>query len=446
VSLRGLLALILLLAVAFGTLYWLDHKKKPAEPESKEGPLLRAFTENAVRAIDLTCHGEAVAVRRRPGGFAIERPFTAEADPRRVHELIAALQDARVRKVIDEKPVELSTYGLKEPVCEVKLELDGGVPAIALSLGRSSPVGTERYATAGDTRIVFADGSLYSVASRGAEALREKRLFPVDAESITRIALERPTETLILEKAGDAWKLVAPFADAGGNTAADSLARAVTNLEVSEAGTTQVPEVTRPERRIKVTIGMSNATARIAYVAAAGIGGTRLAWRDGGAFAGLLSEPSAAELTRPASSYRELHVASFSVPDVRSVTIDRAGARLRLSREAEGKPWTGLDGSASFAPDDGRVATLLDQLRAVSASGVAEAKPGSPETATITISGETKQLARLSYGPLPRKEGTDGETLWLTTPSRPGVVFSIPAASLGPIPSRASDLAKEASP
>jgi len=443
VSLRGLLALILLLAGAIGALYWLDHKKKPAAALPTDAPLVHAFTEDAVKGIELACEGAVVTVRRTSGGFALERPFAAEADRRRVHELVAALQDARVRKVIEEKAADLSAYGLSPPTCAVKVELDAGAPPIALNFGRSSPVGTERYAAAGDARVVFADGSLYSVVSRGSEALREKRLFPVEPDAITRIAIERPDGTLILEKKQDAWTLVAPFADAASSSSADALARAIASMEVTDAATTQAPSVVQPGRRIKITIGTKDGAApRSADVAVLGIEGKRLAWREGGGLAGLLAEPAAAELARPVDSYREMHIASFSVPDVRSITVDRGAVHLRLTRDAEGKPWTGLDGAAPFTPDDGRVVTLLDRLRSVTASGIAGQPPASAATATVTIGAPAGELARLSYGPLPRMDGADGETLWVTTPARPGVVFTIPAASLGPIPARASDLAK----
>jgi hypothetical protein len=62
------------------------------------------------------------------------------------------------------------------------------------------------------------------------------------------------------------------------------------------------------------------------------------------------------------------------------------------------------------------------------------------------VAGEKRDLARLTYGPLPRAAGSNDEILWVTTPARPGVVFQVPAAYLGPIPGSAGDLAAAAPP
>ena len=62
------------------------------------------------------------------------------------------------------------------------------------------------------------------------------------------------------------------------------------------------------------------------------------------------------------------------------------------------------------------------------------------------VASDRGDLAHVTYGPLPPAEGTNEELLWLTTPARPGVVFKIPAANMGPIPARAADLAPEPAP
>ena len=48
------------------------------------------------------------------------------------------------------------------------------------------------------------------------------------------------------------------------------------------------------------------------------------------------------------------------------------------------------------------------------------------------------ELARLTWGPLPPDAGTEGESLWVTTPARPGVWFRVAATALGPVPEGAA--------
>ena len=446
-SLRGLLVLIVLFAAAVGALLWIDHKGDAKTVEAPDEPLLKAFTEDALSTIDIVCEGVTITLRHEPArGWRIAQPFTADADPRRVHELVAALQDARVRKVISKGTTDLSGFGLQPAACTARLGFGNGAATATLRLGRNSPVGTERYAAGDDARVVFADGSVYSVLARDAESLRDRRLFPVEATAITRIEIDQPGGGLGLVRTDDAWRVLRPIADAASASACASLARALTAFEVTHAATTQVPAAVRPERCIKITVTATATPAPIvAYVAAAGFSGERLSWREGGSLAGLLTEAAASELSRDPETFRDQRVALFSVPDVRRVTLDRGESHLRISRTAEASKWTGLDGTAPIPVDESRVSALLDRLRGLTASGFAATAPG-PASGTIVVASDRGDLAHLTYGPLPPTDGTNEERLWLTTPARPGVVFKITAANMGPIPARAADLAREPAP
>jgi len=442
VSLRGLVALVLLLAAAVGALMYLDRKGAPHEAASPEAPLLPAFTEESLREIELSCQDGNVTVRREaPAGWMLAEPFAAEADPRRVHELIAALEDARIRKVIAEGKAPLASFGLEPAACTVHLAFTAKAEGLTLRLGRASPVGTERYAAGDDGRVVFADGSLYAVVSRGAGALRERRLFPLDAESVTRIELDRPDGRVVLARRDGSWRIEAPFSDAASSSACASLARAVTSFAVTEPAAGAAPSYVRPERRIRIAI-----TAQGAAGAAAGIEGKRLGWREGGRLTGLVDEASAVALTKPPDSFRESRIASFASPDVRSVSIVRGATHLVVSRSGEAKPWSGVDGSTAVPVDGARVDGLLDRLRGLDASGFLAAPPASATTGTIAVAGEKGELLRLTYGPLPGTAGSEGPSSWVTTPARPGVVFNVSTASLGRVPASAADLAPVASP
>jgi len=52
----------------------------------------------------------------------------------------------------------------------------------------------------------------------------------------------------------------------------------------------------------------------------------------------------------------------------------------------------------------------------------------------------------VTWGPLDRPKETTGGELWLTTPTRPGVVFRMDAANFGPIPALAADWAQSSIP
>jgi hypothetical protein len=436
VSRVGLVVLIVLLAAAISLLVWLGRSPAPIPVAPPDERLLREFAEDAVRKIEIDCGGSAVTLARGASpGWRITRPFEAEADLRQVGALIASLREARITKVIGSDGGHPDAFGLSPPACTVRVDFAPAQAPATIRLGRSSPVGSERYAAADDARVVLTDGNLFGVVARDASGFREKRLFPVAPGAMTRIALERPDGRIVIARSGAAWRLEAPYPDAASAAACEGLARAVSEIEIAEPDTVPVPRDIRPERRLRLEVATGEHDAgSVAIVAAAGINGKRLGWREGAARAGLIDESALGELLRPAESMRERRIASFSTPDVRRLTIEQGGTSLRIARGGEASPWSGSAGTVTFAVDGLRVDELLNQWRALTASGFAPADTKSQRTGTASIEGESAPLASFTWGP-------SGADLWLTTPARPGVVFQVDANSFGPIPATPSDWA-----
>jgi Domain of unknown function (DUF4340) len=442
VSLRGLLVLLILLAAAVFAYHRVA--RRPASPvPPADAPLLPAFTEDAVQQLELTCGAATTTLRRiSPRSWRLSGPLDAEADPRRVHEVVAALQDARVRKVIADGKPDPAGYGLAPAACTVRLDLGVSAKPTTLRLGRGSPVGSERYAATDEARVVLTEGTLYGVVSKPADEFREHRLFPVDSSAITKVTLERPADRVTLDFIDGGCRLASPVPDAGSSSACASFTRALASFEVTESTGARPPAESRVDRRFKLTVEAQGASSPlVAYVATAGIDGKRLAWREGAALSGLLAESSAHELERSVDSFRDLRILSFSSPDVRKLAVDRAGRTFELARSAEASPWKGAEGTASFAVDGARVDALLDTLRGLTGASFATAPPPSGMTASLVVSGEKGELARLAFGPLPRAAGALADELWVTTPARPGVVFRLAASAMGAVPNVPGDLA-----
>jgi hypothetical protein len=440
VSLRGLAVLLLVLAVLAIALVRLRGPKEDQKAAAEDAPLVAAFDEAKVRAIRTTCGETSYSLQKGlASGWRLVAPYAAEADPREAHTILAALSGARVRKVIAGATGDAAAFGLGTDACTVRLELDGDAGGRTVALGRSSPVGYERYAKDTEGRVVFADGSLYTAIAKAPDALEERRLLPLDPASVARLEIERPGGTVVLAREGDGWRMEAPVRDAADAFEAEHAVRAATSLEL-ERGTRATPPVATPrERRIALRAG-----GMTALVAAAGVGGKRVAWREGAASAGLVPESGIADFDRPAPAFRDRQVLGFSSPDVRRVVITRGATSLTLARASEAAPWTVRQGSEPETPADGaRVTALIERLRSVRAASVEDAAPPSPATGTLVVSGEKGELGRASWGSLPPASGE--ESVWVTTPRR-GTTFRVPASAFGPIPQGPRDLAPSPSP
>jgi D-tyrosyl-tRNA(Tyr) deacylase len=400
VSLRGVLVLALLLAGVVGLLYWLGGEPPKPDAATPAVPLLAAFQEGKVREIDATCAPGTWTIRRGVGGgWRVETPFAAEADPRRVHAVLAGLADATAVRTVAENGADAAAFGLEPPACTIRLTVDSEPTPRLVRLGHASPVGSERYGLAPDGSVVLVEGSLFETLSRDAETFRERRFFPVDATSVTRIVVDRPGERLELVSEGDAWHLVSPVRDEAATASCESLARAIESVSLGDVGGTKRTIVPRPDRTVRIEVNAGPASAPlVGYLATAGVGGTRLGWRDGGSLLGLVPERVAQEIEQGAATYRSKRVALFSLPDVRSVAIERGAATFRVNRESEGGTWAGGSGATVFSPDAPRVEEFLARLQRLRAVGFEPAGAAGTPTGSVVVGGSGGELCRFARG------------------------------------------------
>ena len=446
VSLRGLIALLLVLGALIAAVVYLKPKPKPAAP-SEDAPLVAPLAEDKLERIEIACGETRATLARASGSWRLSSPFEAEADPRAVHTLVAAIQEARVRKPIADAPQDLSPFGLSPPACTVTYALAGEPNPRTLVIGRASPLGTERYAKDPSGRVVLTDGSLYTGVDRPPEALREKRLFPVDSESVTRILLEGPGGSFDVRREKDAWRLAAPIADRAAGEVCARLARDLTGLELHALESTPAPKVVQADRRIRIVLEAGPGTApREAFVATAGVQGKRVAWRGGSApFAGLIDESAASALSRRWETLRDPTLTSFSSPDVVELVIDRQGATLTLRRAPAATAWTVAAGaSAPVAADGEKVDALLERLRDLRGSEFLPTAPSGAPSGSLVVRSASADLARLTWGPLPPVAGQP-ESIWVAAAARPGAWVRLDASRFGPLPKTAAEMAPQPS-
>ena len=194
----------------------------------------------------------------------------------------------------------------------------------------------------------------------------------------------------------------------------------------------------RAKGEIAVEITPRESAARRAEISCKNWDHKCLAWRPDGSLAGSIPDATVREIDLSPDAYREKRIVSFSMPDVRSIAIERGSLRLEATRGEGETAWTGREGGAPFAVDPAPVDTLVAKLSGLTASGFAGTTAPTAPTGTLAVRGAAGELAHLTWGPLAPEPGTSGESVWVTAADRPGVVFRVPATSLGPLPTKAA--------
>lgn len=432
-SLRALAILLALLAAVVAVVLVVDEPKR--EPPAAESETLASFLPSdldAVAAIEIERHDGITRVERvGTAGWRLLRPVEAEADPRPVQALFVALRDARIRRVVEERAGDRAGFGLAPPDATVRILPTGSAAAVSFAIGRASPVGSGRYTSTADGRVLLVEGLDAGVMDRSADSLRERRLFPLDVALLRRIDLVRPAGRLALVRGEDeGWRLVEPVSDSADPEAADALARAVLDLATSGApiagspggGDLAIELVATDGRRLRARVGPADAR------------GKRPARRIDSSIGGDLDASAIVGLERDASEFRDRRVVLAEPSDVREVRWVEGERSVRAWREAADRPWSVEErpGTGASAASATKIYDALDRLRWLRATGFEKSPPSAFGRAVVLL-GESGEMGRIEIA------GTDVRRV-VRSSWRPGVLSVVDADRLGAFPERAADL------
>ncbi len=217
--------ILLVVAVALGAfvyLYEIRGGEQRLEAEALAKRLFPGVESGAVEAIALrTTDGRDARVARSEGVWRVETPVQALADATSVDAMASALAEIQSEGAIDD-PQALSVYGLDDETRLVRFRAGG--TDHELRIGRKTPLGSNSYAATG------ADDTVYTVATfrtnafeKALDDLREKRPIRFDRTAIDRIEVDWQGGGVVLEKRGDAWRLLAPLESAADESTVETL-------------------------------------------------------------------------------------------------------------------------------------------------------------------------------------------------------------------------------
>jgi hypothetical protein len=208
---RGLIAAAVVLLALTGVLYWSEyHKpKESADTSATPSPAILKIDPAAVTSIIVKPRGPAPVTLARSGSqWRITAPGLYPADSGTVSAMLSNLAPLNSQRVIDDHATNLAQFGLSDPSLELDVTGKDGKTS-RLLLGDDAPTGDGTYvAVAGDARVFTAASYIKSSLNKSLDDLRDKRLLPIEAGSVSSIDLVR--------KAGDIGFARIGHSNAGG--------------------------------------------------------------------------------------------------------------------------------------------------------------------------------------------------------------------------------------
>jgi len=244
---RGTLWLILIFVglVLYLALVEVPTKEKKDEEESRSKQALQ-FKVEEVEALDLIRSSGTIRIQRNPKNsrWNITEPLAAPGEDGVINQLLLVLEGARITRVVDEAPKNLSDFGLQDPPIQIELRFKSGEPKTLL-VGDSSPLGHDTYIKLKDEKRVLLSFLDKNQLKPSLNDLRNKALLDFVTRDVTAVDLRFNKETQRFVKEGEDWKLTAPVKAQGD---ADEISNFLNNIRTERIETfvSETPEELGP--------------------------------------------------------------------------------------------------------------------------------------------------------------------------------------------------------
>lgn len=205
-----ILGIVFIALVAFIYFYEIEGGKRRKAKEEEESKFLH-FKKEDVYSVKLSSDKDTVVYRRIDDeNWELIKPVRARAYKSNIESNLRTFETAKIERVISEKLVDLSQYGLHKPRAVVELTMKDSSEIKAL-IGDENPTGSYVFAKLADSsRIITTYKSFYNAASRTAFDFRDRRLLFFKRDEVRKISLLHGGEKIEVEKRGDEWRMIEP--------------------------------------------------------------------------------------------------------------------------------------------------------------------------------------------------------------------------------------------
>jgi len=212
-----------------------------------------------VRRVEIARHDAHVAIARvGERQWQVERPFRAAGDDGIIRDLLWKVGSSRAHRVI-RTPAPPAAYGLDRPHARLTVVDDGGVTrTLAVSQAPDDP--NALYTRVEGVAVVRVTGTqLLADLAIEPGLLRNRQLLVYDENDVERITIRYPRDTLVLERAGDRWRVSKPVEGEAARTAVENIFEVLSNLRYVSVQSTPAPDLRRyglDPPRLAVTLGL----------------------------------------------------------------------------------------------------------------------------------------------------------------------------------------------
>ena len=354
----------ILLALLGAYVYFFEIKgaEKKKEQEEKSKTLLEIKKEDVA---SLKLQSAAQTIELRPSGkdaWEIAAPLKARADDSTVGRILEGLAKVQYKDVVEEKPADLSQFGLDHPATSITVSLKAG-GGKSIYFGGKNPVANVYYCRIDkDPRVYTVESTVADSAATTLFDLRDKKLTDITADKIESFSLRTPKLQLQFKKESGVWNMIQPVA----SPAADSeISSFLSSLEYLRA--TSFEDQPSPDLK---TYGLAEPSAIVELTLGKGLHqkisfGSKAAsdiycMVEGNPVVAKVNDAFSAEFDKPVESWREKKLLVFNRFDVEEFRA-KSGGKEYVFKKGKEEKWRQESPAKGEAPED-KIQGILEKL------------------------------------------------------------------------------------
>jgi hypothetical protein len=160
-----------------------------------------------IKSISLTNESGQISLTKDGGTWALKKPVEAGVEDSEMNAWLREVTSAEAEEFVSDKPDDLAKYGLDKPKINLTAQLNDGSEK-TLSVGSKDD---NHYAkTSTRPEIIKVSASLYDKLNIKPSELRNKEIFKLDKDNLSKIEIKNPNLKLVAEKSGDKWVIKEP--------------------------------------------------------------------------------------------------------------------------------------------------------------------------------------------------------------------------------------------
>jgi hypothetical protein len=406
---RSLIAAAVVLLILAGVLYWSQHRKAPEDTAStaSTSPAILKVDPTTVTSLTVKQKGAQPTTLIRSGAqWQITAPATFPADSGTITGMISSLAPLNSESVVEDHVTNLAEFGLSDPSVELDVTTKDN-KTTRLLLGDDAPTGDGVYVSlAGDPRLFTASSSLKTSLNKNLSDLRDKRLLPVEASSVSSFDLIRKGEDISFGRIQNGWQIEKPKSYQADSFQVDELLQEITgakwdgSVSAEDAAKTFAHAI--PLATVKLTGSFGNDSLDVRkdkddyYAKSSAVAGT---WKVDSTTASGLSQA----LGHSVDDFRNKQLFDFGYSDPDKIEYHSGSTNLVLTHT--NNAWW----SNGQKMDPLRVELLVTALRNLTATKFVDSAFTSPLIEiTVAANGSTKvekiQIQKSGDGGLAKRE------------------------------------------